>query len=86
MVTLLRFCPWLPWLGHTEVMVGGARLTVKAPVLFAVPPMVVTDTSLDPGVASLLMLMLAVIWVELYIVKSLTVMPEPKLTDVAPLR
>jgi len=67
-------------------MVGGAAFTVKPPVLVAVPPGVVTDTSLVPVVAEPEMEILAVIWVALSTVKLLTVMPEPKLTDVAPLR
>ena len=68
------------------VMVGEAWFTVKAPVLLAVPPGVVTETSLAPVVAEPLIEMLAVICVELSTVKELTVMPEPKLTDVAPVR
>lgn len=86
MVTLLSVCPWLPWLGLTEVMLGGARLTVNAPVLVAVPPKVATDTSLVPGVAESIMVILAVIWVEVFTVKLLTVIPEPKLIDAAPFR
>jgi hypothetical protein len=37
-------------------------------------------------VAEPLMLMLAVIWVELSTVKLFTVIAEPKLTEVAPVR
>ena len=85
MVTL-RLWPWMPLLGLTVVIVGGAWLMVKPPVLVAVPPGVVTGTSLAPGVAPKLMEILAVIWVELSTVKEFTVMPEPKLTDVAPVR
>ncbi len=66
--------------------VGAAWFTVKAPVLVAVPPGVVTATSLVPVVAELLIVMLAVIWVALFTMKVLTVMPEPKLTEVAPVR
>jgi len=80
MTTLLRVCPWMPLLGLTELMVGGAALTVKPPVLVAVPPGVVTETSFVPVVAEPLMVMLAVIWVELSTVKLFTVIPEPKLT------
>jgi len=67
-------------------MVGEAWLTVKPPVLVAVPPGVVTDKSLAPVVAEPDMEILAVIWVELFTVKLLTVIPEPKLTEVAPVR
>jgi hypothetical protein len=59
---------------------------VKPFVLVPVPPGVVTETSLGPGVAEPLMEMLAVIFVGLLKVKLLTVMPEPKLTDVAPVK
>ena len=61
-------------------------MIVKAAVLVAIPPGVVTDTFREPGVAELDIDMLAVIWVELSTLKLLTVMPEPKLTDVAPVR
>ncbi len=59
---------------------------VKAPVLVAVPPRVVTDTSLTPVVAEPLMVMLAVIRVALSTLKLLTVIPEPKLTEVVPVK
>jgi len=59
---------------------------VKPPDLVAVPPGVVTETSLVPVVAEPGMLILAVIWVELLTVKELTVMPEPKLREAAPVR
>ena len=85
MVTL-RLPPCTALLGLTVVMVGGAWFTVKAPVLVAVPPGVVTETSLAPGVAEPLIVMVAVIWVELSTVKEFTVMTEPKPTDVAPVR
>ena len=39
-----------------------------------------------PVVAEPGMLILAVIWVELLTVKELTVMPEPKLREAAPVR
>jgi hypothetical protein len=67
-------------------MVGGAAFTVNPPDLVAVPPGVVTETSLAPVVAEPLIEMLAVIWVALSKVKLFTVMPEPKLTEVAPVR
>jgi len=86
MVTLLSVCPWMPLLGFTVVMVRGAVLMVNPPDLVAVPPGVVTETSLAPVVAEPLMLMLPVIWVALSKVKLFTVMPEPKLTEVAPVR
>ena len=54
-------CPWMPLLGLTELMVGGAALTVKPPVLVAVPPGVVTETSLAPVVAEPEIEILAVI-------------------------
>ena len=76
----------MPLLGLTELMVGGAAFTVNPSVLVAVPPGVVTETSLAPVVAEPLMLMLPVICVELSTVKLLTVIPEPKLTDVAPVK
>jgi len=76
----------MPELGLTVDIVGSVALTVKPPVLVAVPPGVVTETSLAPVAAEPLMVMLAVIWVELSTVKVLTVMPEPKLTEVAPVR
>ena len=85
-MTLLSDCPGIPLSGLTVVMVGGAALTVKPPVLVAVPPGVVTETSLTPVVAEPEIVMLAVIWVELSTVKLLAVMPEPKLTDVAPVK
>ena len=84
--TLVMVCPWMPLLGLTVLIVGGAWLTVKPPVLVAVPPGVVTETSLVPVVAEPEMVMLAVIWVELSTVKLLTVMSEPKLTEVAPVK
>ena len=58
-------------------------MTVKPPLLVALPPGVVIDTSLAPVVALPLMLILAVIWVGLFTVKEFTVMPEPKLTELA---
>jgi hypothetical protein len=67
-------------------MVGEAWLTVNPPVLVAVPPGVVTETSLAPVVAEPLMVMSPVIWVALSKVKLFTVMPEPKLTEIAPVR
>jgi len=76
----------MPELGLTVDIVGGAALTVKPPVLVAVPPGVVTETSLAPVVAEPLMVMLPVIWVALSKVKLFTVMPEPKLTEVAPVK
>jgi hypothetical protein len=51
----------MPLLGLTVAMVGGAAFTVKPPDLVAVPPGVVTDTSLAPVVAEPLMVMLPVI-------------------------
>jgi len=56
-----RVCPWMPLLGLTVVMVGGAAFTVNPPVLVAVPPGVVTETSLTPVVAEPEIVMLAVI-------------------------
>ena len=84
MVTL-RLCPWMPWLGFTELMVQAAcdKFTEKAPALVPVPAGVVTDTSLGPIVALLSMVILPVIWVELFTTKLLIVIPEPKLTEVA---
>jgi len=52
----------------------------------AVPPGVVTETSLAPVAADPVMVILAVICVGLSTLKELTVIPEPKLTDVAPVR
>jgi hypothetical protein len=51
----------MPELGLTVDMVGGAAFTVKPPLLVAVPPGVVTETSLTPVVAEPLMVMLPVI-------------------------
>ena len=85
-ITLLRVCPWMPLLGFTVLMVGGAALTVKPPVLVPVPPGAVTETSLAPVVVEPLMVMLAVICVELFTVKLFTVIPEPKVTEVAPVK
>ena len=59
---------------------------MKPPVLVAVRTGVVTETALAPVVAEPLMVMLAVIRVELFTVKRLTVIPDAKLTDVAPVR
>ena len=67
-------------------MAGGAAFTVKPPVLVAVRTGVVTETALAPVVAGPLMVMLAVIRVELFTMKLFTAIPEPKLTDVAPVR
>ena len=86
MVTLLSVCPWMPALGLTVLIVGAAAFMVNPPVLVAVPPGVVTETSLAPVVAEPLMVILAVICVGLSTLKELTVMPEPKLTDVAPVK
>ena len=61
MVTLESVCPWMPLLGLTALMVGGAAFTVNPPVLVAVPPGVVTETSLAPVVAEPEIVMLAVI-------------------------
>ena len=60
--------------------------TVKLAVLVAVPSGVVTEISLSPSIAKLLIVILAVIWLELFTVKLLTVIPEPKLTAVAPVK
>ena len=73
-------------MGLAELMVGGAAFTVKPPVIVPVPPGVVTETALAPVVEEPLMVMLAVIRVELFTVKRLTVIPDAKLTDVAPVR
>jgi len=54
--------------------------------LVPVPPRVVTETVLVPGVASAAIMILAVIWVSLFTVKLVVVMPDPKLTTVAPVR
>ena len=51
-----------------------------------VPPGVVTDTFLDPVFAVALIVMFALICVELFTVKPLTVIPVPKLTAVAPVK
>jgi len=68
------------------LMVGEAWFTVKAPVLLAVPPGVVTDTSLEPVMAEPEIVILVVICVGLSTVKEFVVMPEPKLTVVAPVK
>jgi len=60
--------------------------TVKPFVRVAVPPGVVTETSLRPGVAEPPIVMLAVICVALSTVKLLVVTPEPKLTELAPVK
>ena len=61
-------------------------LTVNPLGFVAVPSAPVTDTSLVPKVAAPVIEILAVIWLELFTVKLLTVIPEPKLTAVAPLK
>ena len=76
----------MPELGLTVLIVGAAAFMVNPPVLVAVPPGVVTEISLVPVVAEPLIEMLAVICVELSTVKELTAIPEPKLTEVAPVR
>ena len=60
--------------------------TVKPPVSMAVPPGVVTEIFLTPTVAAVSTVMLTVIWLVLLTMKLLTVIPEPKLTAVAPLK
>jgi hypothetical protein len=60
--------------------------TAKASALVAVPPGVVTDTSLAPKVAELPIVMPAVTWVALFTVRLFTAMSEPKLTVVAPVK
>ena len=76
----------MPRLGLTEVMVNETWLTAKPPVLVAVPPGLVTETSLEPSIAELLIAIFAVIWLELLTMNLLTVIPEPKLTAVAPVK
>ena len=51
----------IPLPGLTVLIVGGAAFTVNPPVLVAVPPGVVTETSLAPAAARAPMVMLAVI-------------------------
>ena len=60
-VTLLMVCPCRPLLGLTVLMVGVAAFTMKPAVLVAVPPGVVTETSLAPVVAEPEIEILAVI-------------------------
>ncbi len=67
-----------------SVTVGFVVSMRKLAVSVVVPAGVVTETSLVPGVASEAIVMLAVIWIELSTVKLLTVIPEPKLTTLAP--
>ena len=81
-----RVSPWFAWLGLTQVMVGVTWLIVKMLVLVAMPPGVVTETSLAPALAELLIVILALIWLELFTVKLLTVVPEPRLTAVTPVK
>ena len=77
----------MPWLGLTELMVGGAGLTVKALARGTdEPPGVVTVMLLAPGAAAGSIVILAVIWVGLFTVMLFTVIPEPKLTEVAPVK
>ena len=71
-------------LGSGKVTMG--EVTVKPPVLVAVPSGVVTETSLVPVVAEPLIVILPVICVELSTEKELTFIPEPKLTELAPVR
>jgi hypothetical protein len=86
MVTL-KVCPRTPLLGLTELMVGaGGLFTVKARFLVVVPPRVVTETFLVPVLVELPIVMLTVIWVTPSTVKLFTVIPEPKVTDVAPVK
>ena len=70
----------------TEFMLTEAWLTVKPVVLVTVPPGIIIETSLVLGVAELPIAILAVIWLGLSTVKLLTVIPEPKLTEVAPVK
>ena len=59
---------------------------MKPPASVPLPAGVVTNISLVPTAASAAILILAVIRVELSTVKRLMVIPEPKLTVVAPLK
>ena len=61
-------------------------MTVKPLVRVPVPAALVTEIFLVPTVAEPPTEMLAVIWVPLFTVKLLTVIPEPKLTVVTPKR
>ena len=54
--------------------------------MVVVPPGVVIEISLVPGMTMSLIVMLAVIWVELFTVKLLTVIPAPKLTALTPVK
>ena len=81
-----RLWPRAPLAGMIDVMLGGAWTTVKPFVRVAVPLGVVTETLLTPGLASGSMVILAVILVELFTVRLLTVVPGPKLTAVAPVK
>ncbi len=73
-VPVPEFTFWVGW------------LTVKPLGRVPVPPGVVTDTSLAPGLAPAAMVMFAVICVAELTVKLFTVTPEPKLTAVAPVK
>jgi len=61
-------------------------VTVKPFAKVAVPTGVVTDTSLSPVSASASMVTFAVIRMELFTAKLCTVIPEPKLTVVVPVK
>ena len=86
MITAAIVCPWMPELGDAEVTVGGAAFTVNPDDFVPVPPGVVTETVRVPVAAPDAMVILAVIWVELLTVNEFTVISEPKLMGVAPVR
>src|SRR5262249_19840212 len=71
-------CPWLPWLGLSEVKVGAAppEFTVNVTGLL-VPAEVVTVTFCGPVGAPLAIVKVAVIWVLLGTATLLTVTPVP---------
>ena len=61
-------------------------MTVKPSALVTVPPGIIIETSLVLDVAELPIAILAVIWLGLSTVKLLTVITEPKLTAVTPVK
>ena len=65
---------------------GTGTVTVNPPGRVAVPPGVLMETILVPSAAVPLMVILAVIWVGLSTLRLFTVMPVPKLTEVAPVK
>ena len=87
-IIMVSLSPGEPEAKLTPVIVGcgTGTVTVKPPGSVVVPPGVLMETILVPSAAVPSIARLAVIWVDLFTVKLVTVMPAPKSTVVALLR